>query len=129
MGGPCVRICVERGLGGTVVVTPIAIEVWMSSWWNDWSHVIWYHGSHAPRTLCAVVHVPSAGMSVVVGGPRGSQLRPRALRVPRVRRKYAEGVERSHAYVARVGRGRDCFQWARRAQGLAAGSGEAEIVC
>jgi hypothetical protein len=45
------------------------------------------------------------------GGPRGSQLRLRALHVPRARRKYVEGVGRFHAYVAGVGH-----------------SGEAEIV-
>jgi hypothetical protein len=28
------RICIERGLGDIVIVTPVAIEVWMSSWWN-----------------------------------------------------------------------------------------------
>jgi hypothetical protein len=32
-------ICVERGLGGIVSVTPVAIEVWMSSWWNDRGYV------------------------------------------------------------------------------------------
>jgi hypothetical protein len=62
------------------------------------------------------------------GGPHGSQLRPRAFRVPRARRKYADGVGRSHPYVTGVGRGRDCSRPARRARGLAAGSGEAKIV-
>jgi hypothetical protein len=33
------RICVERGLGGIVIVTPVAMEVWMSSWWNDRGHI------------------------------------------------------------------------------------------
>jgi hypothetical protein len=42
------RICVERGLGGIVVVTPIAVEVWMSLWWNDQGHVGSGHGSRAP---------------------------------------------------------------------------------
>jgi hypothetical protein len=31
--------CVERGLGVMVVVTPVTVEVWMSSWWNDRGHV------------------------------------------------------------------------------------------
>jgi hypothetical protein len=31
MGDVCAWICIERGLGGTVVVTPVTIEVWMSS--------------------------------------------------------------------------------------------------
>jgi hypothetical protein len=43
-----VQIFVERGLGGIVVVTPIAIEVWMSSWWTDRGHVGSGRGSHAP---------------------------------------------------------------------------------
>jgi hypothetical protein len=48
MGGVCAQICVERELGGIVAVTPIAIEVWTSSWWNDWSHVGSKRGSHVP---------------------------------------------------------------------------------
>jgi hypothetical protein len=43
-----VRICVERGLCGIVIVTPVAVEVWMSSWWNDRGHVESGHGSRAP---------------------------------------------------------------------------------
>jgi hypothetical protein len=42
------QICIEKGLGGIVVVTPIAIEVWVSSWWNDRGHVGSRHGSCAP---------------------------------------------------------------------------------
>jgi hypothetical protein len=42
------QICVERGLGGIVIITPIAIELWMSSWWNDQGHVESGCGSHAP---------------------------------------------------------------------------------
>jgi hypothetical protein len=42
-----VRIRVERGLGGIVVVTPVAVEVWMSSWWNDQGHVRLGRGSRA----------------------------------------------------------------------------------
>jgi hypothetical protein len=41
------RICIERGLGGIVVITPIAVEVWLSSWWNDRGHVGSGHGSCA----------------------------------------------------------------------------------
>jgi hypothetical protein len=40
-------ICVERELGGIVVVTPVIVEVWMSSWWNGWGHVVSGRGSHA----------------------------------------------------------------------------------
>jgi hypothetical protein len=42
------QICIERGLGGIVVVTPVAVEVWMSSWWNDRDHIGSKHGSRAP---------------------------------------------------------------------------------
>jgi hypothetical protein len=41
------RICVERGLDGIVVVTPVAVEVWMSWWWIDRGHVGLGRGSHA----------------------------------------------------------------------------------
>jgi hypothetical protein len=41
------RIYVERGLGGIVVVTPVAVEVWMSWWWNDRGHVGLGRGSCA----------------------------------------------------------------------------------
>jgi hypothetical protein len=33
--GTSTRICVERGVGGIVAITPVAVEVCMSSWWND----------------------------------------------------------------------------------------------
>jgi hypothetical protein len=46
MGGMGARICVERGLGGIIVVTLIAIEVWASLWWNDRGHVGSERGSH-----------------------------------------------------------------------------------
>jgi hypothetical protein len=42
------RICLEMGLGGIVVVTPVAVEVWMSSWWNGQGHVGSGHGFRAP---------------------------------------------------------------------------------
>jgi hypothetical protein len=41
-------ICVERGLGGIVIVTPVAVVVWMSWWWNDQGHVESGRGSCAP---------------------------------------------------------------------------------
>jgi hypothetical protein len=43
-----VWICVERGLGGIVAVTSIAVKVWMSWWWNDRGHVGSGRGSRAP---------------------------------------------------------------------------------
>jgi hypothetical protein len=38
----------REGLGGIVAVTPIAVEVWTSSSWNDRGHVGSERGSHAP---------------------------------------------------------------------------------
>jgi hypothetical protein len=48
MGGTGAQICVERGVGGIVVIAPVAVEVWMSLWWNDRGHVRSEHGSRAP---------------------------------------------------------------------------------
>jgi hypothetical protein len=48
MGGTGIRICVERGIGGTVVVTPVIVEVWSSSWWNDRGQVGLECGSRVP---------------------------------------------------------------------------------
>jgi hypothetical protein len=82
------RICVERGLlGGIVVITPVAVDVWMSSWWNDWGHVGLGLGSCAPVD-CARSR-PSHRQERVprFGGPRGSPPWQRVPRVPQVRRK------------------------------------------
>jgi hypothetical protein len=46
-GGTGARICVERGVGGIVVVTLVTVEVWMSWWWNDRGHVGSGRGSRA----------------------------------------------------------------------------------
>jgi hypothetical protein len=43
----CLDSCKE-GVGGIVVVTPVAVEVWSSSWWNEQSHVGSERGSHVP---------------------------------------------------------------------------------
>jgi hypothetical protein len=48
MGGTCALICVERGVGGIVVVTPVAVEVCILSWWSDRGNVGSERGSHAP---------------------------------------------------------------------------------
>jgi hypothetical protein len=62
-----------------------------------------------------VTSVPSAGVSAVVEGPRGSPSCQRAAHVPQARQKYAEGVGRSRAYVAGVGRFDDVVMaWARQ---------------
>jgi hypothetical protein len=38
----------REGLSGIVVVTPVVVEVWMPSWWNDRGHVGSGRGSRAP---------------------------------------------------------------------------------
>jgi hypothetical protein len=48
MGYMGARICIEMGLGGIVIVTPVAVEVWMPLWWNDRGHVESGRGSCAP---------------------------------------------------------------------------------
>jgi hypothetical protein len=75
-------ICVERGLGGIVIVTLVAIEVCVLSWWNDRGHVESGHGSRAPVD-CARSH-PSHPWErgAVVGGPVAHCL---------ARQKYARG--------------------------------------
>jgi hypothetical protein len=82
-----VRICVERELSGIVVVTPIAVEVWMSSWWNDRGHVGSGRGSRAP--VDGARSRPSHRLERVprLGGPRGSPSCQRVPRVPRARQK------------------------------------------
>jgi hypothetical protein len=47
-GSTGAQICIERGVGGIVIFTPVAVEVWMSSWWNDRGHVGSRRGSRAP---------------------------------------------------------------------------------
>jgi hypothetical protein len=47
MGGTGAQIRVDSGLGGIVVITPVTIEVWMSSWWNDQGHIRSECGSYA----------------------------------------------------------------------------------
>jgi hypothetical protein len=42
------RICAERRLGGIMISTLVAVEVWMSWWWNDRGHVGSGHGFRAP---------------------------------------------------------------------------------
>jgi hypothetical protein len=81
------RICVERGLGGIVIVTPIVVEVWMLSWWNDRGHVELGRGSRAladyawSRLSHRWERVPR------LWGPRGLSSCQRVTHVPRVRRK------------------------------------------
>jgi hypothetical protein len=74
MGGSCARICVESGVCGIVAVTPIAIEVWTSWWWNDRGHVWIRAGFPRSCSLRTVMSVPSAGMDAMVGAPMASHL-------------------------------------------------------
>jgi hypothetical protein len=110
MGGACTQICVERELGGIVVVTPIGVEVRTSSWWNDRSHVGLERGSYIP------VHRAWSCMShrqewTSWWGPRGSPPCQRAPCVPQARQKYAKRVRRSHTYITGVGQGGDYSRW------------------
>jgi hypothetical protein len=85
MGGTGAQICVERGLGGIVDVTPVAIEVWMLSWWNDQDHVGSGHGSRAPIDCARSRLSHCAGVGATVRPPRGSPSCQRAPHVPRAR--------------------------------------------
>jgi hypothetical protein len=49
-----------------VIVTPVAMEVWMSSCWNDRGHVGSGRGFRAPVD-CTVTSVPSVGAGATVG--------------------------------------------------------------
>jgi hypothetical protein len=115
-------------LGGTVVVVPVVVEAWMPVV-ARMTGVVSFRTT-APMAMYTVHGRarPIHGGGCRGGGPCGSQLRLRALHVPRMRRKYAERVGRSHAYVIGVGRGGDHSRRARCARGLAPAWGEAEIV-
>jgi uncharacterized C2H2 Zn-finger protein len=119
--------CRDR-LGGIVVVAPVVVEVWTPVVARMTRVVLLRTTAPMPPYIVRGRARPIRGGGCCGRGPRGSQLCPRALRVPRARQKYAEGVGRSHAYVTGVGRGRNYSRWARYARGLAARSGEAEIV-
>jgi hypothetical protein len=102
MGGACAWICVERGLGGIVAITPVTVEVWTTSWWNEWSHVRSERSSHVQFTVHGHV-CPIGKNGCCGGGPHGSLPCQRAPRVPRARQKYAKRVRRSYAYTTGVG--------------------------
>jgi hypothetical protein len=86
------QIYIERGLSGIVIVTPIAVEVWTLSWWNDRGHVgsgrgsrapvgcAWSRPSHrwerVPRLGVPVAHRLARGLHVSLG--RGES-KPRGL--------------------------------------------------
>jgi hypothetical protein len=78
------QICVERELGGIVVVTPVAVEVWMSSWWNDRGHIGLGRGFRAPVDCARSRPSHRQGRVPWLGGSRGS---PSCQRVPRVPRR------------------------------------------
>jgi hypothetical protein len=81
----------REGSSCIVAVIPVAVEVWMSSWWNDRGHVGSERGSRAP-VHCARSRLSHRREWVPWLGPRSSPSFQRAPRVPRARRKYAEGV-------------------------------------
>jgi hypothetical protein len=95
-------------LGGIVVVAPIAIEVWTLVMVGMTGVVSFRTMAPMPPYTMLGRARPIRGGGCCGGGPRGSRLRPRALRVPQARQKYAKGVGRSHAYVVGVGQGEDC---------------------
>jgi hypothetical protein len=64
----------REGVGDIVVVTPVAVEVWTSLWWNDWGHVWIKAGFPRSYSLHTVMSVLSAGMGAEVGGPMASRL-------------------------------------------------------
>jgi hypothetical protein len=80
-------ICIERGLGGIVIVTPVDVEVWVLSWENDRGHVESGSGSCAPIDCARSRPSHRWERGTMVGCPRGSPSRYRVTRVPRVRRK------------------------------------------
>jgi hypothetical protein len=100
-------------LGGTVVVAPVVVEAWTPVVAGMTGVVLFRTTAPMPPYTVRGRARPIRGCGCRGGGPRGSQLRPRVLRVPRARQKYAEGVERSHAYVAGVRQGGDCSRWGR----------------
>jgi hypothetical protein len=65
----------------------VVVVEWPGSCWVK----AWFPCSY---WLCTVTSVPSAGAGAAVGGPRGSLYCLRVPRVPRARRKYAEGIGR-----------------------------------
>jgi hypothetical protein len=106
------QICVERELGGTVVVIPVAIEVRMSSWRNDRGHVgsgrgscapvdcAWSCLSHrqeqVPRLGAPVAHRLARGFHVSLG--RGGKMLPEAPISPETFPQGSGGME----FVVRV---------------------------
>jgi hypothetical protein len=111
-----------------MVVAPVVVEVWTPVVAGLTGVISFCTTAPMPPYTVRGRACPIHGGGRHGRGPRGSQLRLRALPVPRPRRKYAEGVGCFHAYVAGVRRGRDCSRWARCTRGLAAGLGEADIV-
>jgi hypothetical protein len=69
------RICIERGLGGIVIVTLVDVEVWVLSWENDRGHVESGRGSYAPVDCARSRPSHRWERGTMVGGPRGSPSR------------------------------------------------------
>jgi hypothetical protein len=66
MGGPCAQICIEKGLGGTVVA-PVAVEAWMPVVVGMTGVILFHTTAPMPHMLCTIVHVPFTKVDVVVG--------------------------------------------------------------
>jgi hypothetical protein len=81
------QICVERGLGGIVIGTPVAVAVCMSWWWNDRGHIESGCGSRAPIDYARSCSSHRWERVPRLEGPRGSPSCQRVTRVPQVRRK------------------------------------------
>jgi hypothetical protein len=71
--GAYAGIFVARGLDDIAAVTPVVVEVWMSSWWNDRGHV--ESGDHSFASLTMHGHVHHVDrVSIVVGAPVAPRL-------------------------------------------------------
>jgi hypothetical protein len=107
MGGACIWICIERGLGSTVVVAPVAVEAWTPSWWNDRGHVESYHGSYAPiycARSCSSHHWEWESW----WGPTWLPIAPETLVCPSGEAKGCDDVMRARARRRLLPRGRLC---------------------
>jgi hypothetical protein len=104
MGSTDSRICVERRVGGTVAVTLIAVEIWSSLWWNDRGQVGSKRGSRVPVN-CARSRPSHQREWVPWRGPPWVPVLPEGSTRPSSEAEVRQGVGRSPACVAGVGRG------------------------
>jgi hypothetical protein len=102
MGGTGARICVERGVGGIVVVTPVAVEVWSSSSWNDRAQVGSERGCRVPID-CARSHPSHQRECVPWRGPPWLPVLLEGSTCPSDEAEVRQGVGRSRACIVGVG--------------------------